>query len=208
MYNEQQSPINLTNPIHCDFGKDGLDLKLKKSAIGEFEPDHGSFNFGGDERQFIVLNRKKFHLVQFHFHHPSEHWVDGKQQTMELHIVHQNTDDGTRAVLGVFIEPSPSAKTTPSLVSHIQAYFANKGPSSKPPVPTNPLEWLPSDVSQYYRYEGSLTTKDFDENVSWVVFRHPLLLPLKDLNDLIKSYRHPARLPQALNRRYLLANWK
>ena len=60
--------------------------------------------FAADERQYVVLDQKWFHLVQFHFHHPSEHWVDGRQQTMELHVVHQNIDDGSRAVIGVFID--------------------------------------------------------------------------------------------------------
>ncbi len=73
---EQQSPINLTNPIYADFGKDGLEIKWKRSILGKAsEKAHGVIEFDSDDRQFVVLNRRKFHLVQFHFHHPSEHWV-------------------------------------------------------------------------------------------------------------------------------------
>jgi carbonic anhydrase len=152
----QQSPINLTKPIVTDFGKDGLDIKLKSSAHGTVKKDeHGAqIVFGGDERQFIVLGRKKFHLVQFHFHHPSEHWIDGKQQTLELHIVHQNIDDGARAVLGVFVDFDPSATIAPSLVPHIVTHLSGGSIQPTEPVATNPLEWLPADTSKYYRYEA------------------------------------------------------
>jgi carbonic anhydrase len=67
--------------------------------------------------------------------------------------------------------------------------------------------FLPADTSRYYRYEGSLTTPPYEENVSWVIYKEPLLLPKPELNELIKLFRHPARLPQGLNRRFLLANF-
>lgn len=203
----QQSPIDLTRPIITDFGKDGLQIKWKQSAIGHIhKDDHGvHVEFGADERQFIMLDRKKFHLVQFHFHHPSEHWIDGKQQTMELHVVHQNVNDGSRAVIGIFIDASSAARSVPSLVPQIKAFFS--GQDQQGEVSTKVLDWLPSDTSQYYRYEGSLTTEPFDENVSWAILKEPLYLPKNELVELIKLFRHPARLPQALNRRFLLANF-
>jgi carbonic anhydrase len=43
--------------------------------------------------------------------------------------------------------------------------------------------------------------------VSWVVLKNAKLLPKKELSDLIKLVKHPARLPQPLNRRFLLANF-
>jgi carbonic anhydrase len=127
---------------------------------------------------------------------------------MELHVVHQNVNDGNRAVIGIFIEVSSEAMAVPSLVPQIKAYFGSKDEQPEADISTNPLEWLPSDTSHYYRYEGSLTTPDFDENVSWVVLKEPLFLPKVDLIELIEIFRHPARLPQALNRRFLLANFK
>jgi carbonic anhydrase len=210
MGSSQQSPIDLTNPIYADFGKGELSIKWKKSALGKIKPDeHGvRVEFGGDERQYIELDKKRFHLVQFHFHHPSEHWVTGVQQTMELHVVHQNIDDGTRAVLGIFIEPSGKSKTAPSLISQLQEFFESKGGPRDPSISTNPLDWLPDDVEHYYRYEGSLTTPDYDENVSWAVLRDPLKVPKDELMRLIPYLQHSARLPQALNRRFLLANFK
>lgn len=205
----QQSPIDLVNSILTDFGKDGLEIKWKKSALGTIHQDeHGvQVNFGGDERQYIVLDRKRFHLAQFHFHHPSEHWIAGKQQTMELHVVHQNVNDGSRAVIGIFIDTSGDAKLVPTLVPQINSFIIDKDVQESSSHSVNPLEWLPTDTSKYYRYEGSLTTPEYDENVSWVILKEPLLLPKSELVELIKIFKHPARLPQAINRRFLLANF-
>ncbi|MFO0847598.1 MAG: carbonic anhydrase family protein [Gemmataceae bacterium] len=206
----QQSPINLTDPVHADFGRDKLQIHWKKSASGLVKKDeHGvTVTFAADERQYVVLDQKRFHLVQFHFHHPSEHWVDGRQQTMELHVVHQNADDGSRAVVGVFIEATDKGAVVPALVPQLKAILGGSGDDTDPTVAHNPLEFLPENTDEYYRYEGSLTTPEFDENVSWAVLRQPKLLPKAELVDLIKLFKHPARLPQGLNRRFLLANFR
>jgi carbonic anhydrase len=210
MGESQQSPINLSNPVFVDFGRDKLSIKWKRSAIGKIKKDeHGvHVELGGDQRQYIELDRKRFHLVQFHFHHPSEHWVDGIQQTMELHVVHQNIDDGSRAVLGIFIEPDEKASSVPTLVKQMRGFFESKEAEPDPSISTNPLDWRPKDTKHYYRYEGSLTTPEYDENVSWVVLRDLLKLPKDELMALIPYLQHPARLPQALNRRFVLANFK
>jgi carbonic anhydrase len=52
---------------------------------------------------------KTFNSLQFHWHHPSEHTVDGKYLDVELHIVHSNTDgSGKLAVTGLFFKVDKS----------------------------------------------------------------------------------------------------
>lgn len=211
MAGEQQSPINLPKtPIVTNFGKNGLQSKWQPHALGRITRDeHGvQVVFGPDSRQFIFLNQKKHHLIQFHFHHPSEHWVDGSQQTIELHIVHQNVDDRKRVVLGVFIEPTNKSVKVPSLFGQIKEFFSDSNKVPDGLVHVDPGEFLPIDSKHYYQYEGSLTTPEFDENVSWVVFKEPLLLPLNEVKELIGVFRHPARMPQPLLRRFVLANFQ
>ena len=48
---------------------------------------------------------KSYDLLQFHFHTPSEHLVEGKSFAMEVHFVHKNAETGTLGVLGVFMTP-------------------------------------------------------------------------------------------------------
>lgn len=207
---QQQSPVNLRNPIFVDFGANQLKIEWKKSAVGHVKADHGvQIEFDFDERQFVVLEKKKFHLRQFHFHHPSEHAVNGRQKTVELHVVHQNMDDGTRAVVGIFIEPGAEKAVAPQLMADLKGLLSGGADGAAPPrVSTNPLDFLPEKPEEYYRYEGSLTTPPYDENVSWVVLRNPLMLPKALLNDLIVHFRHAARFPQPLHRRFLLATFE
>src|SRR4051794_36310271 len=207
---QQQSPINLRNPIFVDPGPNLLKVEWKRSAVGHVKVEDGvRIEFDFDERQFVLLGRKKFHLRQFHFHHPSEHAVNGRQRTAELHVVHQNMDDGTRAVVGIFVEPAGGKAATPQLMADLKALLGGgQEGGTTPRVSTNPLDFLPDNPDKYYRYEGSLTTPPFDENVSWAVLRDPLLVPKADLNDLIVHFRHPARFPQPLYRRFLLATFR
>lgn len=50
-----------------------------------------------------VINGQPFDLLQFHFHHPSEHLLSGKAFDLELHFVHKS-EQGQLAVLGIFID--------------------------------------------------------------------------------------------------------
>ena len=45
----------------------------------------------------------EYELIQFHFHHSSEHTVDGHFFDLELHLVHRDAD-GRLLVVTVFIE--------------------------------------------------------------------------------------------------------
>ena len=47
----------------------------------------------------VSIHGKEYKLVQFHFHTPSEHTIDGKQYDMEMHLVHVN-EQNEIAVLG------------------------------------------------------------------------------------------------------------
>jgi carbonic anhydrase len=51
-----------------------------------------------------TIGGKKYDLLQFHFHHPSEHLLAGKHLDLECHLVHR-ASDGELVVVGVFIRP-------------------------------------------------------------------------------------------------------
>lgn len=54
-----------------------------------------------------VINGDTFELLQFHFHHPSEHLLTGKAFEMELHFVHKSAADRD------FARPDPAIHRTP-----------------------------------------------------------------------------------------------
>jgi len=50
-----------------------------------------------------VLNTYK--SLQFHWHHPSEHQINGEYLDLELHVVHSNSDgSGKLAVTGLLFK--------------------------------------------------------------------------------------------------------
>ncbi|XP_040272308.1 carbonic anhydrase 15-like [Bufo bufo] len=135
----------------------------------------------------------KYKALQFHFHwgspnkDGSEHTVDGKQFPLELHIVHMNTkfnsiteakkDPQGLAVLGILITvgeaENPSYNTLVAAMKNVSL----EGDFTE--IPTFPLQnLLPphNGLSQYYRYQGSLTTPDCSEAVIWTVFEHPIAI--------------------------------
>ena len=53
----------------------------------------------------IFVNEQRFDLIQFHFHSPSEHTLNGRHFDMEMHLVHQRpSDPASLAVVALWLE--------------------------------------------------------------------------------------------------------
>ena len=83
----------------------------------------------------ISINGKEYDLVQFHFHAPSEHTIDGKPADMELHFVHKN-GDGKLAVVGVLMKKGAENETIAKLWANLpkkpMTPLTSKQPSTHP----------------------------------------------------------------------------
>ncbi|WP_426537656.1 carbonic anhydrase family protein [Bradyrhizobium sp. McL0615] len=77
--------------------------------------EHADDQLNAPKGDNLRLRDRSFELTQFHFHHPSEHLVDGKRFGMEAHFVHAAAaggladrvavvDDGLRALAPVDLE--------------------------------------------------------------------------------------------------------
>ena len=56
-----------------------------------------------DNGNTLRVGSSDFRLIQYHFHAPSEHTLDGQQFDLEAHLVHENAA-GQLAVVGVFMD--------------------------------------------------------------------------------------------------------
>lgn len=45
-----------------------------------------------------------------------------------------------------------------------------------------PIQLLPSNVSNFYKYSGSLTTPNFDEATVWIICQIPSLISQQQVN--------------------------
>ncbi|XP_042333471.1 carbonic anhydrase 4-like [Sceloporus undulatus] len=123
----------------------------------------------------------------------SEHNIDGKRYSMELHIVHtknnMSVSDAVKdpegiAVLGFFLEGSEKAKGKTAqaweLFTKNLQKVSEKGEDTDLTSTVSLLDLVGStDLGHYYRYSGSLTTPKCSEAVIWTVFAKPILVSPK-----------------------------
>ncbi|XP_017771112.1 PREDICTED: carbonic anhydrase [Nicrophorus vespilloides] len=141
----------------------------------------------------------KYMLEQFHCHwgasdeEGSEHTVQGKKYSGELHLVHWNTKYSSFAeaakhpdglcVLGVFIKPGKPNNDIAKIVSKFNL-IQHKSCNAKISTPMDPSNFLPKD-SGYWTYMGSLTTPPCSECVIWIVFQEPIEVS----HEQLKAFR-------------------
>lgn len=137
--------------------------------------------------------------VQFHLHWGSnnsigsEHAVDSKLYAAEIHFVSFNTKyndistalqhwDGL-AVLGVFLKVGPNENAGYQKFLNNSYLPMNAGDTMV--IPTFEFEpLLPSNKSAYFRYNGSLTTPNCNEVVTWTVFKEAVEVSEAQMNAL------------------------
>ncbi|DBA01428.1 TPA: hypothetical protein N0F65_007325 [Lagenidium giganteum] len=164
-----------------------------ESVLGHVDAEltyHGSnfqINWKSKEHNYLKINGKVFHTVQFHFHTPSEHTINGKQMDMEFHLVHQ-ADDGNLAVIALFFQEGDENK-----------FLAQFCKLSIGKIQGDHLNLLDGD---YFRYRGSLTTPPYPEGVEWIVLRDVAEASRAQLDAFRDALDGPnAREVQPLNER-------
>jgi carbonic anhydrase len=180
--NQQQSPINLsagpgpvkwgdtiprlgtkTNPPSWQPSYNAMPLRLER--------DQHTVDVKASGNNTLTVDGTSYNLIQFHFHHPSEHRYENRAYDMELHMVH-TTPSGQTAVLGIFI--SADRDTDNPILEPIfsKLLLLQIGPPER--------EFFnatinPNDLVKDFRdkvfiyYQGSKTTPPCTPNVRWIV---------------------------------------
>jgi carbonic anhydrase len=192
---DQQSPVDLHDGIRAvlppvtPHWQTGASRVTNNGHTIQLDANPGGWTGVGDRRA---------DLVQFHFHTPSEHAVDGQRSVMEAHFVHQ-LGDGL-AVLGVLLTGGARNDAFGTIMSAAPAQPGEATLSQ----PLNPIALLPQLLSAAWRYEGSLTTPPCSQTVSWIVLEQSVAIAQSDVDAFRRLFPMNARPLQPLNRRYLL----
>lgn len=129
----------------------------------------------------LHVDGETYRLIQFHWHSPAEHFVDGAAAPMELHLVHQHTQDDSLLVVGVFYEEGPVNDAIAPIFASLDRFHSVP---CADPVPLDLAALLPS-TTESYRYPGSLTGADshgiFKAGVSWVVLAQSVTVSAEQL---------------------------
>jgi len=191
----QQSPLDLSGSISAR--QPPLELRWSKRPETIVNNGHTiQLNFPSGDT--LKVGDRSYRMTQFHFHHPSEHLIDGKSFAMEAHFVHAG-EDGGLAVVGVLMAPGRANAVFNKIVSTMP----EEGPPVKADSAINPNGLLPARRA-YYHYEGSLTTPPCSETVDWLVLEDRIEVAEADIARFGKLYPMNARPVQKRDRRFIL----
>ena len=154
----EQTPIDLTSAMKGEAATVALDYK--PLALRIVNNGH-TIQVNADAGSSCMIGAAKFDLLQFHFHHPSEHLLAGKPFNLECHFVHKSAG-GDLAVVGVFVKPG--AKNA-ALQTIFDAMPMVEGPEKRASGLIDTAVLLPKSNS-YFRYTGSLTTPPCSEGLT------------------------------------------
>jgi carbonic anhydrase len=192
----QQSPIDIVRsvkaqlpPLRIAWGNTTDTIVNNGHTIQLNAAQGNTLNFGGGP----------YTLLQFHFHHPSEHRVRGKNFPMEAHFVHAHAS-GALAVVGALMV---AGKPNPVFSKIVATMPTHEGETVKADPVINPNGLLPRRLT-YYRYPGSLTTPPCSETVEWLLLTDPIQVSDVDIAGFAKLYAMNARPAQSTNRRDVL----
>uniref|UniRef100_A0A8C3WPL5 Carbonic anhydrase 4 n=1 Tax=Catagonus wagneri TaxID=51154 RepID=A0A8C3WPL5_9CETA len=194
---DRQSPINIVtakaqvDPSLEAFSFSGYDTKQKWAvqnnghSVMVLLEDKATISGGGLAARYRA---KQLHL---HWskapHRGSEHSFNGEHFAMELHIVHEKEKSALKtetqdhkddiAVLAFMVKAGENNHNFQPLVEAL-TYIPrpNMNTTMKDSISISDLLPKKERLKQYFRYLGSLTTPDCDENVVWTVFQEPIQL--------------------------------
>jgi carbonic anhydrase len=101
-----QSPIDIRDAKKSDLP--AIQFEYKPTALQIINNGH-TIQVNYTPGSFITVAGKRYELKQFHFHHPSEEEINGKDFAMVAHLVHADAA-GNLAVVAVLLEPVHQTK--------------------------------------------------------------------------------------------------
>ncbi|KKO20101.1 MAG: carbonate dehydratase [Candidatus Brocadia sp.] len=151
----------------------------------------------------ISIGHRTFELIQFHFHTPSEHLINGKSYAMEAHLVHRGKH-GRLAVVAILIEEGHGNAFIETLWSNFPKEMGEEHIVSDVRICASQL--LPKNTTAYYKYTGSLTTPPCSEIVSWFILKSPIEVSKTELSKFTSLFKHNARPIQPVHGRVVKEN--
>lgn len=190
---QKQSPINIDKFVQGEVPP--LTLNYSETPLEVVNNGHTvQVNYAPGST--LTVGDATYDLLQFHFHTPSEHYLNGVPAAMEVHFVHKDKG-GTLGVVGVMMKIGAENAAIKDIWSNIPAAGESKTVEGKS---ISALALLPSD-HEYLKYEGSLTTPPCSEGVQWHVIKEPIEISHEQLLAFQTLFPVNARPVQPLHGR-------
>ena len=192
----RQSPIDIRSGVKVDL--EPIQFDYRPSAFGVIDNGHTiQVNVGGGNA--IEVQGRRYDLVQFHFHRPSEERINGRQFDMVAHLVHKDPE-GRLAVVAVLLDRGGVAQPLIQTVWNNLPLEKGSEVSVRGDIDMNHL--LPAD-RRYFTYMGSLTTPPCSEGVLWLVLQQPVPVAQDQIGVFSRLYPMNARPVQQASGRLI-----
>lgn len=145
---------------------------------------------------YIEVAGKRYDLLQFHFHAPSEHTVNERFYPIETHFVHVS-EAGELLVVGVFAKKGERNEN----YAPIWRNLPSEGNEVTLVAQDVDIEALFPEDRHIYNYSGSLTTPPCSEGVNWNVMVKKVEMSKNQISKFEEIYDHNNRPVQPLNGR-------
>lgn len=185
----RQSPIDI---------RDGIAVQLDP-VLFDYRPTNFKVIDNGHTVQVnvspgnsIEVVGRRFELVQFHFHRPSEERINGRQFDMVAHLVHKDTE-GRLAVVAVLLDRGSAQPIVQSIWNNLPLEKNEEVPAR---TQIDLTDLLPIERS-YFTYMGSMTTPPCNEGVLWMVMKQPVGIAPDQIGVFSRLYPMNARPVQA-----------
>jgi len=181
----RQTPIDIRDTLKVDLERIQFEYRASKFTV----LDNGhTIQVNVEPGNLLTVMQRRYELVQFHFHKPSEERVNGRGYDMVAHLVHKD-EEGRLAVVAVLLERGGDQAQVQQVLNNLPLEKHQPNPAADP-IDLNHL--LPAERG-YYTFMGSLTTPPCSEGVLWMVMRQPVPIGAAQLAIFAKLYPMNAR---------------
>lgn len=200
---KNQSPIDIRD--ERAIGTQGLaelDIRYRDVPMKALNNGH-TLQINYPLGSYIRVGGKRYELLQFHFHTPSEHQKEGFNYPMEVHLVHSDGDKNL-AVIGILFQEGQHNPALDILLERLPKEVGKQEVHSD--IGLNPVNFFPGNTD-FYKYSGSLTTPPCSEGVYWMVFKHPVEASIQQIQKMNEVMGENARPVSPQNSRDILKSW-
>lgn len=201
-----QSPIDLADANEIQvaqmervLGAVGMDVERRAEAMEVLDNGH-TVQITSDAELGVSIDGRVYGLLQFHFHSPSEHTIDGRVFPLEAHFVMGN-EAGQLAVMSYLFEEGEANEEYAPIVAGLPQNAGEKRKLEDLDFDVEALKPLSGD---FFMYAGSLTTPPCSEGVVWIVRAEPEEMSAEQLAAFARTLDNNARPVQPRHIRRLL----
>jgi carbonic anhydrase len=200
----KQSPINIIDiDVIDDSSLKPIDIHYSSQVkIHEITNNGHTIQYNFEEGDYIILNNEKYDLKQIHFHEGSEHTINGMRYPLEMHLVHLSAITEL-AVLAIMAKEGESSES----FTFLEKYLPVENGETKPINAYFDLNLNLPKSKEYCTYSRSLTTPPCTQDVTWFVYKTPIIVSVNQVKQLqeslpVNNYRGEQSINERIVKQY------